>query len=497
MSVTDSGPRAFDVTHARVLAIAGPMTLAHLTTPLLGIVGTAIIGQLGQAHLLGAVALSAVVFDCIFWLFAFLRMGTVALTAQALGAANAVEQRAVLGRALVMAGAIGAGLLLLQQPIAWLAYEAMGASAAVTEAAKIYFFVRVWSAPLTLGNYAVLGWLIGLARTDLALALQVAINLANVAATALLVLVLERGVAGAALGTVLAEAVGLAAGLLLAWRLGRGEPRLAAAIVLDPGKLVRMLAVNRDIMIRTAALIVAFTFFMAQGARAGDTVLAANAVLYNLVLIGAFFLDGFATAAEQLCGRAVGARDPAAFRRAVALSIGWGFGFAARGGGDLPGRRPAIDCVDDGEPGRPRDRRAVPDLRRHGAARRRPRLCVRRHLCRRHLDARHAQPDAGLACALLRGLVEPTAVRQCRPVGRDPRVPRRARNTAGAALPGPAAGNLRAGRTGYRRGSPRGRTRRASGGGSAGGGAGAIYRAFGRQKPPIPLTSSWQAAKLA
>ncbi len=329
MSVTDSGPRAFDVTHARVLAIAGPMTLAHLTTPLLGIVGTAIIGQLGQAHLLGAVALSAVVFDCIFWLFAFLRMGTVALTAQALGAANAVEQRAVLGRALVMAGAIGAGLLLLQQPIAWLAYEAMGASAAVTEAAKIYFFVRVWSAPLTLGNYAVLGWLIGLARTDLALALQVAINLANVAATALLVLVLERGVAGAALGTVLAEAVGLAAGLLLAWRLGRGEPRLAAAIVLDPGKLMRMLAVNRDIMIRTAALIVAFTFFMAQGARAGDTVLAANAVLYNLVLIGAFFLDGFATAAEQLCGRTVGARDSAAFRRAVTLSIGWGFGFAA------------------------------------------------------------------------------------------------------------------------------------------------------------------------
>jgi MATE family multidrug resistance protein len=328
MSVTDSGPRAFDVTHARVLAIAGPMTLAHLTTPLLGIVGTAIIGQLGQAHLLGAVAVSAVVFDCIFWLFAFLRMGTVALTAQALGAADAIEQRAVLGRALLMAGAIGAGLLLLQQPIAWLAYEAMGASAAVTEAAKIYFFVRVWSAPLTLGNYAVLGWLIGLARTDLALALQVAINLANVAATALLVLALEMGVAGAALGTVLAEAVGLAAGLLLAWRLGRGEPRLAAAVVLDPGKLVRMLAVNRDIMIRTAALIVAFTFFMAQGARAGDTVLAANAVLYNLVLIGAFFLDGFATAAEQLCGRAVGARDSAAFRRAVTLSIGWGLGFA-------------------------------------------------------------------------------------------------------------------------------------------------------------------------
>jgi MATE family multidrug resistance protein len=328
MSVTERVSRPFDVTHARVLAIAGPMTLAHLTTPLLGIVGTAIIGQLGEAHLLGAVAVSAVVFDCIFWLFAFLRMGTVALTAQALGGADVVEQRAVLGRALFMAACIGAGLFLLQQPVAWVAYEAVGASAAVTEAAKVYFFVRIWSAPLTLANYAVLGWLIGLARTDLALVLQVAINLANVVATALFVLALDMGVAGAALGTVLAEAVGLAAGLSLAWLLGRGEPRLAAAVVLNPGKLVRMLAVNRDIMIRTAAVIVAFTFFMAQAARAGDTVLAANAVLYNLVLVGAFFLDGFATAAEQLCGRAVGARHPAAFRRAVALSIGWGFGFA-------------------------------------------------------------------------------------------------------------------------------------------------------------------------
>jgi MATE family, multidrug efflux pump len=328
MDATNPGPRAFDVTHARVLAIAGPMTLAHLTTPLLGIVGTAIIGQLGQAHLLGAVAVSAIVFDCIFWLFAFLRMGTVALTAQALGAGDAVEQRAVLGRALVMAAAIGAMLLIAQRPIAWAAYELMGASATVTEAAKIYFFVRVWSAPVTLANYALLGWLIGLARTDLALALQVVINVVNMAATALLVLTLGMGIKGAALGTVLAEAIGLAAGLLLAWRLARGEPRLPAAIVLDSRKLVRMLAVNRDIMIRTAALIVAFTFFMAQGARSGDTILAANAVLYNLVLIGAFFLDGFATAAEQLCGRAVGARDPRAFARAVTLSIGWGFAFA-------------------------------------------------------------------------------------------------------------------------------------------------------------------------
>lgn len=320
--------RPFQVTHARVLAIAAPMTLANLTTPLLGIVGTAVIGQLGQAHLLGAVAVSAVVFDCIFWVFGFLRMGTVALTAQALGAGDGIEQRAVLARALLIAGVIGAAIIVLQWPLGWISYKLMGASEAVTEAAKVYFFVRIWSSPVTLANYAVLGWLIGVARTDLALALQIAINVINIAATALFVLVLDFGVAGAALGTMSAEAVGLAIGLLFALYVLRGNWRLPAATVLERAKFVRMIAVNRDIMIRTAALITAFAFFTAVSARSGDTTLAANAVLYNLFLVSAYFLDGFATAAEQLCGRATGARDANAFRTSVRLAIIWGFGFA-------------------------------------------------------------------------------------------------------------------------------------------------------------------------
>jgi MATE family multidrug resistance protein len=325
MAAPAPASRPFHVGHGRVLAIAVPMTLANLTTPLLGVVGTAIIGQLGQAHLLGAVAISAVVFDGIFWLFGFLRMGTVALTAQALGAGDGIEQRAVLLRALLMAAALGVAIILLQWPLAQMAYAVMGASDIVTEAAKDYFYIRVWSAPFTLGNYAVLGWLIGQARTDLALGLQIVINLVNMAVTAVLVLVLQQGVAGAALGSLIAEGVGLAGGLLIAAWLMRGTLRLPRAVVLDRAKLVRMIVVNRDIMIRTAALITAFTFFTAQSARAGDTMLAANAVLHNLVLVSAYFLDGFATAAEQLCGRSVGARDPHAFRRAVRLSIGWGF----------------------------------------------------------------------------------------------------------------------------------------------------------------------------
>jgi len=316
------------VTHARVFAIAAPTMVANLTTPLLGIVGTAVIGRLGEAHLIGAVAMSALVFDLIFWIFGFLRMGTVALTAQALGAGDATEQRAVFVRALLVAALIGLALIALQQPLATAIYAAMGGSEAVTAAAKTYFFIRIWSAPFALGSYVVLGWLVGLARTGIALALQIAINLVNMALTALLVLVFELGIAGAAIGALVAETAGFAAGLAAVAYVSRdASGGFAASGVFDRARLVRLFAINRDIMIRTAALITAFFFFTAQGARAGDTLLAANAVLHNFILIGSFFLDGFATAAEQLCGRSVGARDRPAFERAVRLVIAWGFAF--------------------------------------------------------------------------------------------------------------------------------------------------------------------------
>src|SRR5262245_46460498 len=326
MHVTEPPLPTFIVTHARVFGIAAPAMVANLTTPLLGIVGTAVIGRLGEAHLLGGLAMSALVFDLIFWIFGFLRMGTVALTAQALGAGDAREQRAVFVRALLVALAIGLALIVLQVPLARVIYAGMGGSAAVTKAAQTYFFVRIWSAPFALGSYVVAGWLIGVARTGVALALQIAINLLNMAATALLVLELDFGITGAALGALIAETAGFAAGVVMIWCLSGA---FAASGVFDHAKLRRLFAINRDIMIRTAALIAAFFFFTAQGARAGDTLLAANAVLHNFTLIGSFFLDGFATAAEQLCGRAIGARDRAAFDRAVRLVLAWGFAFGA------------------------------------------------------------------------------------------------------------------------------------------------------------------------
>jgi len=302
--------------------------VANLTTPLIGIVSTIAIGRLGNAALLGGVAVASVIFDCLFWLFAFLRMSTVAFTAQALGAGELAEIRALLLRGLVIAALVGAGLVMLQVPLAAALLGMIGGSEDVTRAARAYFAIRIWSAPLALANYVVLGWLIGQARAGLALAVQIAINLINMAATVLFVLVLDAGIGGAAMAALLAEACGLLLGILIARRLTWAQPAVGWAALLDRGKLLRMLSVNRDIMIRTAALITAFLFFTAQGARSGDLILAANAVLNNFLLISAFFLDGLANAAEQLCGRAYGGRDRAGFSAAVRLVMQWGFGFA-------------------------------------------------------------------------------------------------------------------------------------------------------------------------
>ncbi|MFE1598483.1 MATE family efflux transporter [Methylobacterium sp. ID0610] len=315
------------VTNRRVLALALPMTLANVTTPLLGVVGAAAIGRLGDAALLGALALGAVIFDYLFWTFGSLRMATAGLTAQAAGAGDTAEIDRALARALVVAGLVGLAMVAAQAPLGAAAFALAGASPAVTAALSTYFGIRIFAAPFTLANYAVLGSTLGRGRTDLGLALQVAMNLLNIALTVALVLGFDLGVAGAALATVAAEAFGFLLGLLVLRRLGARPWRVARGEVLERAGLLRMLAVNGDVMVRTIAIIIAFGLFSALGARAGDLTLAANAVLQNLFLVGSFFLDGFATAAEVLCGQALGAREEETFRRAVRYAVGWCIGF--------------------------------------------------------------------------------------------------------------------------------------------------------------------------
>ncbi|HEY8384403.1 MAG TPA: MATE family efflux transporter [Microvirga sp.] len=319
--------RTIEVSHRRMLALALPMTLSHVTTPLLGLVDATVIGRLGEAHLLGAVALGAVIFDFLFWSFGSLRMATAGLTAQATGAGDRREVDRALARALAVAALVGFGLVALQWPIAAVAFQLGGASEAVNEALATYFFIRIWVAPFTLANYVILGSTLGRGRTDLGLLLQVAINIGNIVFTVTLVMGFGLGVAGAAIGTALAEVFGTLLGILVLRRLGSNPFAVSRAEIVDRAAMLRTLVVNRDIMIRTTALAAAFAIFASQGARAGDVTLAANAVLYNMFLIGGYFLDGFATAAETLCGQCVGARDEQGFRRAVRISLVWSLGF--------------------------------------------------------------------------------------------------------------------------------------------------------------------------
>jgi multidrug resistance protein, MATE family len=321
-----ASPRAVEVTHRRMLVIAVPMTLSHLTTPLLGLADMTVIGRLGDAALLGAVALGGVVFDFLFWSFGALRMGTAGLTAQAVGQGDDREVDRALARALAVAAIVGLAIIALQWPIAIAALRLMGASAEVSAALSVYFHVRIWAAPFTLANYAILGSLVGRGRTDLGFALQVTLNLVNIALTILLVVGLEMGVAGAALGTLLAEGVAVLLGIVLLSRLGSRPLRVPIVETLDRVAMLRMLAVNGDIMIRTIALIMAFGIFISLGARAGDVTLAANAVLYKMFGLGAYFLDGTATAAQAMCGQAYGARNRKAFGRAVAIALQWSLG---------------------------------------------------------------------------------------------------------------------------------------------------------------------------
>ncbi|GAA2868729.1 putative MATE family efflux protein [Aminobacter niigataensis] len=318
----------FSVTNRSVLAIAVPMTLAYLTTPFIGLVGTGVVGQFGDAALLGGLAAGAVAFDVVFTSFNFLRAGTTALVAQAFGRNDASEEQAVFWRAVVIA--IIAGIVLaLTAPLTSLAGQwFMSAEPRVNETLDAYVRIRMLGAPFALVNYAILGYVLGRGEGSFALFLQASLNGVNIALSLLLGLTLGWGVEGVAWAAVAGEAAGMAIGFVVLLRRFARQPRLARGRIFDAGAFRHLFVLNRDIMIRSLSLLVAFALFTRQGAQFGTVTLAANAVLMNFFIAAGFFLDGFAAAAEQLAGRAVGARYEPAFRKAVYLCSIWGFALA-------------------------------------------------------------------------------------------------------------------------------------------------------------------------
>ena len=316
--------------HRRVWRLAGPIIFSNVTVPLLGAVDTAVVGHLPDAALIGGVAVGAAIFSFVYWAFGFLRMGTTGFVAQAFGAGDAEELKAVVLRALMLAVAIGAVIVALQAPIRWISLALFEASPAVESYAATYVAVRIWGAPAALVNYAVLGWLLGVQNARMALVTQLFMNGLNMGLAVLFVIGFGWGIGGVAAATLTAEIAGAAFGLVLVRRglarLGGGWPRDR---LFAPRRLAALLKVNGDIFIRTICLMFAFAYFTALGAKMGDTVLAANAILLHLQSIMAYGLDGFAHAAETLVGAAIGARDRRGLRAAVRTAAVWGVATAA------------------------------------------------------------------------------------------------------------------------------------------------------------------------
>lgn len=318
----------FQVTHRLVFAIALPMTLAYLTTPLLGIVDTAVVGQLGDAALLGGLAAGAIVFDVVFASFNFLRSGTTGLVSQAFGREDTREEQAIFWRAFLVALVSGMALLVAAPLIVAGGVWFIAGEPRVSESLAAYVYIRLISAPFALVNYAILGYVLGRGEGAIGLAFQLILNLSNIALSIYLGLWLGWGLEGVAWGTVGGEALAMLIGLVFVIRRFRRMPAMRQGAVTDMIALKAMFALNRDIMIRSFVLLGAFALLTRQGAQMGTLTLAANAVLMNFFLLAGYLLDGFATAAEQIAGRAVGARYRPAFDRAVKLTAIWGFGFA-------------------------------------------------------------------------------------------------------------------------------------------------------------------------
>jgi len=313
--------------YRRVFLLAIPLILSNLTQPLLSTVDTILSGHLPGPAALGGVALGGIFFNAIFWTFGFLRMATTGLVAQSHGAGDHDEIQNHFGRALLTAALIGALILLVQKPLISIALNLLGATPEVRHNAIIYCSIRIWSAPASLANYTILGYLLGRQRARSALVLQIAINLVNVAVALYLVLGRGWGVAGIATATLSAEWTGCLLGLML---LGAMGVRLERWSELIHGPSLRHLfALNRNILLRTLSLVAAYAWFARSGARAGDAILAANAVLLNFHWIASYGLDGFANATETLVGEAIGANRREDYRSVLRASSVSAFAVAA------------------------------------------------------------------------------------------------------------------------------------------------------------------------
>jgi len=294
----------------QILKLAIPNIISNITIPLIGIVDLAIVGHLGSEKYIGAIAVGGMIFSFLYWGFSFLRMGTTGFTAQSFGKKNAQESAKILGQSLIISVLGSFLLLILQIPIEYISFKILSASSEVESLAREYFNIRIWAAPATIAMYALMGWFIGMQNTRIPMAIALTINLLNLGFNALFVYVFGMTSDGVALGTVIAQYLGLALSLFLLRRRYKDVFKLVTIKTVNDGKsLMKFLIVGRDIFLRTICLLLVLSFITAKSAKLGDTVLAVNTILLQFFTLFSYVTDGFAYAGEALSGRYIGERD--------------------------------------------------------------------------------------------------------------------------------------------------------------------------------------------
>lgn len=313
----------------RILGLAVPSIISNITVPLLGLVDVSIVGHLGSATYIGAIAVGGMLFSMIYWIFGFLRMGTSGLTAQAYGRRDLAEVILSFVRSVGIAFGLGLLLILLQYPILKVAFMLIDATPAIKELASLYFRICIWGAPAVLGLYSFAGWFVGMQNSRFPMYIAITQNVVNIAASLFFVFVWNRGVAGVAMGTLVAQYAGLLMALLLWYGYYRRLwPKLNWKMLTDYEAMRSFFILNRDIFFRTLCLVAVTTYFTSRGAEQGDVILAVNTLLMQLFTLYSYIMDGFAYAGEALTGRYVGAHNRADLERMIRALFAWGIGLA-------------------------------------------------------------------------------------------------------------------------------------------------------------------------
>ena len=309
----------------KILLLAVPNIVTNITIPLLGMVDLGLMGHLESAIYIGAIALGSIIFNFLFWGFGFLRMGTSGFTAQAFGSRNLQESTRVLVRAVMMALGGGVLMILLQVPVANLAFLLIGGSQEVEQLARQYFYIRIYAAPATLVMYALTGWFIGMQNARTPMILAISINVFNILFSLGFIYFLEMKSDGIALANVLSQCIGVLLSILFLKGYFRKLKKYYNFREAMNWKAIKpFVSVNKDIFIRTLCLIFVLSFFTTESASTGDTILAVNTLLFQFFYFFSYFIDGYAYAAEALTGRYIGARDNTQLKKVIRLLFFWG-----------------------------------------------------------------------------------------------------------------------------------------------------------------------------